>query len=67
MRRKIPIKEIYLCGQLAGMVRELDIAELEKYLDSNPPNFNYTHWCRAAVAFAKAVTTTNNQQTTNGK
>jgi hypothetical protein len=58
MRRKVPIKDIYLAGQLAGAAAQIDIEELEKYLDSNPPNFHYAHWCRAAIAFAKAVTTT---------
>jgi hypothetical protein len=58
MRKKTPIREIYLAGQLAGMAAQLDIDELQKYLDSNPPDFHYVRWCKAAIAFARAVTET---------
>ena len=46
---------ILIAGQLCGMASRLDVAALEKFLQSNPKDFRYVKQCRAAIEFRRAV------------
>jgi len=46
---------ILVAGQLAGIAHQLDANALEKWLNTNPKDFNYETWCRAAIAFKRAI------------
>jgi len=47
--------EILIAGQLAGLSSKLNDDVLERWLDTAPEDFNYEVWCRAAIAFKRAL------------
>jgi len=48
---------VLIAGELAGLSFKLNADALEKWLDTKPEGFNYESWCRAAIAFKRAVHT----------
>ena len=46
---------ILLAGQLAGIGFNLEADLLERWLNTNPKDFKYENWCRAAIAFKRAL------------
>jgi hypothetical protein len=56
-RKIIPTKDIFLAGQLHGLVMMVNPAALEEYLanEAERDGFRYGEICRSVIAFAKAV------------
>jgi hypothetical protein len=60
-------RALLVAGQLAGIAHQLDADGLERWLNTNPKEFNYETWCRAAIAFKRAIALPPNSDYTNQK
>jgi hypothetical protein len=54
-QKAAPVSDLIRCGQMVGMAYQINVAELEKYLENHPKDFFYVKECKAVLEFAKAV------------